>query len=557
MKRSNVRVITGLTALAKPLLAVSLLAVLLGTLGYLCATFLTVLGAYKVLELMGMSVPVTGGVTIALIVLCPILRAVSRYLEQMANHYMAFRMLAIIRDKVFRALRRLSPAKLEGRGRGDFITLMTTDVELLEVYYAHTISPVLIALLYGVILLTFVSSYHVAYGVLLATCFVLIGIVSPVLSYRRTAAHGVQQRSESAQMSAFLLDRVRGLDSTMQFDTGAETAGELREKTEALGKLNLRVSQKSASATAFSNTMVWGAVLGALALGMVLLGRGSVSFDGMLIPVVTIAGAFGPALALSALAANLTQTLASGRRVLDILEEEPLVREVQGGATPAFEGEQAQQISFGYHKDRRVLHELSLTLPKNRVIGIVGESGSGKSTLLKLLMRFWDVDEGKISFGKYAITQVDTAHLHSMQGLVDQDGILLSATIAQNIKIGKPDATHEELVAACEKAHIHSFIMQLPEGYDAQIGELGERLSSGERQRLCLARALLYNAPMLLMDEPTSNLDSLSEAVILKSVAEAREGKTVFVISHRQSTVSVADEIYRMEDGALYEEVSA
>lgn len=557
MKRSNMHVITGLTALAKPLLPVSLIAVVLGTFGYLCATFLTVFGAYKLLEIMGVAVPMTGGVTIVLIALCPILRALSRYLEQMENHYMAFRMLAIIRDKVFRALRRLAPAKLEGRGRGDFITLMTTDVELLEVYYAHTISPVLIALLFGVILIAFVSSYHIAYGILLAVFFVLIGVLSPVISYRRAKTDGMRQRTGSAEMSAFLLDRLRGLDSTMQFDTGAETASELQEKTKALGASNLRVSQKASSGTAFSNTMVWCAILGALAIGAVLFQNGSVALDGILIPVVAIAGAFGPTLALSALAGNLAQTLASGRRVLDVLDEEPLVREVQGGATPAFEGEQAEQISFGYEKDRCVLHDLSLSLPKNRVVGIVGESGSGKSTLLKLLMRFWDVDAGKITFGKYTITQVDTAYLHSMQGTVDQDSVLLSATIAENIKIGKPEAPQEEVVAACRKAHIHAFITQLPNGYDTQIGELGERLSSGERQRLCLARALLYDAPMLLMDEPTSNLDSLSEAVILKSVAEAREGKTIFVISHRRSTVSIADEIYRMENGALYKEVSA
>lgn len=557
MKRSNRHVIAGLTALAKPLLPVSLVAVVLGTFGYLCATFLTVFGAYKLLEIMGIAVPVTGSVTIVLIVLCPVLRALSRYLEQMANHYMAFRMLAIIRDKVFRALRRLAPAKLEGRGRGDFITLMTTDVELLEVYYAHTISPVLIALLFGVILLAFVSSYHIAYGILLAVFFLLIGIVSPVNSYRRAKADGMWQRAGSAEMSAFLLDRIRGLDSTMQFDTGDKTASALQAKTKALGGLNLRTNQKASSGTAFSNTMVWFAVLGALAIGAVLFQNGIVAFDGILIPVVAIAGAFGPTLALSALAGNLTQTLASGRRVLDVLDEEPIVREVQGGATPSFEGELAEQISFGYEKDRCVLHDLSLSLPKNRVIGIVGESGSGKSTLLKLLMRFWDVDAGRITFGKYTITQVDTVYLHAIQGTVDQDSVLLNATIAENIKIGKPEATQEQVVAACQKAHIHAFIAQLPNGYDTQIGELGERLSSGERQRLCLARALMYDAPMLLMDEPTSNLDSLSEAVILKSIAEAREGKTIFVISHRQSTVSIADEIYRMENGTIYKEASA
>ena len=419
-KQSGFQVMARLIGLVKPLTGFMLLAVLMGLIGHLCAAFITIFGGYAVLEALQFDTPFTITALFIFVVVFAIVRGFLRYAEQACNHFIAFKLLALLRDKVFRALRRLCPAKLEGRDKGDLISVITSDIELLEVFYAHTISPAAIAFLFTIVMCLFIGSYHW-----------LLGII-----------------------------------------------------------------------------------------------------------------------ALAALGSTLQNTFAAGNRVLDILDETPVVKEVIGRPEIAFTGAAAEQVTFSYGKET-ILSDISVEIPKHNVVGIIGRSGSGKSTLLKLLMRFWDVQKGHITLSNTGIANINTKNLREMEGLVTQETHLFHDSIKNNLRIAKLDATDEEIETACKKASVHDFIMTLPKGYDTQLGELGDTLSGGERQRLGLARAFLHDAPFLLLDEPTSNLDSLNEAVILKSLNEEREGKTVVLVSHRQSTMRIADKVYSVEHGRM------
>lgn len=549
-KRSGWKIMMSLIVLVKPLLGFMVLAVAMGVAGFLCAIFIPVFGGYAMLDVLKLPVPVSAGTAFACVLVFALLRGFLRYAEQACNHFIAFKLLALIRDQVFRALRRLCPAKLEGRDRGNLISVITSDIELLEVFYAHTISPALIAALMTVIMTIYIGSYHWILGAIALAAYLVIGLIVPVLVSKKSGNSGEIFRGRSGELSSFVLDSLRGLKESIQYHTGEARLRELNGRTDGLSaeeeKMKLRAGWNMASV----NTLIYLFDFAALAAALALYARGETGFDAVLIPLIAMMSSFGPVVALANLGSTLQNTLAAGSRVLDILEETPEVEEISGREATSFAGAQALHVGFSYGGET-ILSDVSVDLPQNRVVGITGRSGSGKSTLLKLLMRFWETKQGDIRISGRNINTVNTADLRNIESYVTQETHLFHDSIANNVRIARTDASLEEIVEACKKASVHEFIESLPRGYDTPVGELGDTLSGGERQRIGLARAFLHDAPMLLLDEPTSNLDSLNEAVILKSLHEAREGRTVVLVSHRKSTMRIADQVYSVEHGRM------
>ncbi|NSK43240.1 ABC transporter ATP-binding protein [Blautia luti] len=571
-RRSAIAIMGSLIGLVKPLLHIMLAAILLGTVGYLCAIFLTILAGQVILH--GLAGNVAGaGISgipevvmkstwlagtsvkgiLAVMILIAVLRGILHYVEQYCNHFIAFKLLAIIRHKVFAVLRKLCPAKLEERDKGNLISIITTDIELLEVFYAHTISPIAIATLISVIMVIFIGRYHMLAGVLALAAYLIVGVAIPMWNGKRGSQKGMEFRTEFGELNSFVLDSLRGLDETIQYNQGEKRKGQMSERSRKLAGMQEDLSQMEGSQRSFTNLMILLASFGMLALTIHLYGKGEIGFDGILTCTIAMMGSFGPVVALSSLSNNLNQTLASGERVLSLLEEKPLVEEIPGesrSGAAGFTGAEASHVTFAY-EDETILDDYSLKLAPGKITGIHGASGSGKSTLLKLLMRFWDVNQGTISVDNKDVREIPTRHLRDMESYVTQETHLFHDSIANNIVIAKPGATREEIMAAAKKASIHDFIMTLPKGYDTEVGELGDTLSGGEKQRIGIARAFLHDSPLLLLDEPTSNLDSLNEGIILKSLKEDTTRRTVVLVSHRVSTMNVADVVYEMENGRL------
>lgn len=545
-KRSGFRVMLQLVGLVKPLAGFMVLAIFMGLVGHLCAAFITVFGGYAVLDLIGMEAPFRLQIIFILVCVFALLRGFLRYAEQACNHYIAFKLLALIRDKVFGALRKLCPAKLEGRDKGNLISVITSDIELLEVFYAHTISPAAIAFFFTVMMCLFIGSFRWSLGVLALAAYLAVGVVIPLVTSKLSGDDGIRFRTRSGELSSFVLDSLRGLSETQQYGQGEKRLREMNTRTEALAEDEERLKRTSGRNMAVTNTVILLFNLAMLFASAFLHQTGTVDFSGVLIPTVALMSSFGPCVALANLGSTLQNTFAAGNRVLDILEETPVVAEVTGKQEISFQGAAAENVTFSYG-DETILKDVSLGLPENAVIGIAGKSGSGKSTLLKLFMRFWEVQKGSVKISDTAVGEINTANLREMESFVTQETHLFCDSIRNNLRIAKLEATEAEIEEACKKASVHDFIMSLPKGYDTAVGELGDTLSGGERQRLGLARAFLHNAPFLLLDEPTSNLDSLNEAVILKSLHRERSGKTVVLVSHRPSTMRIADKVYSVE----------
>ena len=545
MKRSGLNVMTRLIGLVKPMLGFMLLAIVMGLLGNLCATFITVFGGYAILYVLHPEWSMSLGWVFAAVLLFALVRGFLRYAEQSCNHFIAFKLLALIRDKVFGALRHLCPAKLEGKDKGDLISVITSDIELLEVFYAHTISPICIAFLFCLIMVLFIGRIHTALGVLALSAYAVVGIVIPLVTSKRSGDDGIQFRSSAGKLSAFVLDSLRGLPETVQYGQGRKRLAEMDAQTDALSQTEAHMKRTAGKNTAAVNTTIL-----LFDLAMLFLSAHLVGFEGCLIATLAMMSSFGPVVSLAALGATLQNTFAAGNRVLDILDESPVAPDVTGKTNVEFQGAAAENVSFSYGGEQ-ILEDLSLSIPEGKVIGITGRSGSGKSTLLKLFMRFWPVTEGKVTVSGKSVDEINTENLRDMESFVTQQTHLFHDSIRKNLCIAKLDATEEEIIAACKKASVHDFIMGLPKGYNTEVGELGDTLSGGERQRLGLARAFLHNAPFLLLDEPTSNLDSLNEAVILKALQTECQDKTVILVSHRKSTMGIANTAYSVERGRL------
>lgn len=560
-RRSGLQIMGSLIGLVRPLLLLMLAAIILGTAGYLCAISLTILAEQAILRGLTAAVPmvlpalsdVPVKTVLTLMLTLAVLRGILHYLEQYCNHYIAFKLLAIIRHKVFEALRKLCPAKLEGRDKGNLISIITTDIELLEVFYAHTISPIAIAILTSGIMVAFLGSYHYLAGLLALTAYLTVGVLIPMLNGKRGGQQGMAFRTAFGDLNSFTLDSLRGLDETIQYGQGKTREAEMTRRSQDLGKQQETLSRLEGTQRACTNLAILLASFGMLGLTVALYTAGLMGFDGVLTCTVAMMGSFGPVVALSGLSNNLNQTLASGERVLSLLEETPAVEEIPGEEPQAahdFSGAEAAHVSFSYDREQ-ILKDYSLKLRPGMITGIHGASGSGKSTLLKLLMRFWDASQGSVSVDGRDVKTVPTKALRDMESYVTQQTHLFHDSIANNIAIAKPGAAKEEIIAAAKKASLHEFVMTLPKGYDTEVGELGDTLSGGEKQRIGIARAFLHDAPLLLLDEPTSNLDSLNEGIILKSLKESAGQKTVVLVSHRASTMSAAQVVYEMENGRI------
>lgn len=561
-RRSAIQIMGQLIGLVKPLLFFMIAAILLGTVGYLCAIFLTILAGqvvahglipqlfFRIRNPRLVFMPVKTVLTIMIVI--ALLRGILHYLEQYCNHYIAFRLLAIIRHKVFEALQKLCPAKLESRNKGNLISIITTDTELLEVFYAHTISPICIAFLTSLFMVLFIGHYHYLAGSLALIAYIIVGVIIPVINGKLGSAEGMTFRNNFGELNSFVLDSLRGLDETIQYDQGEERKQEIIERSKQLAKQQEYLSYREGAQRSITNTVILLASFGMLFLTLFLYLNHELGFEGIITCTLSMMGSFGPVVALSSLSNNLNQTLASGERVLSLLEEKPLVEEVEGDkeTNDSFKGAALNHVTFSYD-DEIILDDYSLKLEPGKITGIHGVSGSGKSTILKLLMRFWDVNQGSITVDEEEIKQIPTKHLRNMESYVTQETHLFHDSIANNIAIAKKDATREEIMEAAKKASIHDFIMALPKGYDTEVGELGDTLSGGEKQRIGIARAFLHDAPMILMDEPTSNLDSLNEGIILKSLKESSKQKTIVLVSHRVSTMNIADTVYEMKDGRI------
>ena len=554
-RRSAISIMGSLIGLVKPLLHIMLAAIILGTAGYLCAIFLTILAGQVIVH--GVIAGGAGSIKtiITVMIIIAVLRGILHYAEQYCNHFIAFKLLAIIRHKVFAALRKLCPAKLEGRDKGNLISIITTDIELLEVFYAHTISPIAIATLTSVIMVFFIGRYHWMAGFLALAAYLIVGVVIPMWNGKRGSQMGMEFRTNFGELNSFVLDSLRGLDETIQYDQGEKRKEQMSERSRSLAGMQEKLSKMEGAQRSFTNLVILLASFGMLALTVWLYEKGEIGFEGILICTIAMMGSFGPVVALSSLSNNLNQTLASGERVLSLLEETPMVEEIPEDmhiktVSENFSGAEAKNVTFAYENET-ILDDYSLKLEPGKITGIHGASGSGKSTLLKLLMRFWDVNQGRVSVDGEDVRKIPTRYLRDMESYVTQETHLFHDSIANNIAVGSPGASREAIIEAAKKASIHDFIMELPKGYDTEVGELGDTLSGGEKQRIGIARAFLHDSPLILMDEPTSNLDSLNEGIILKSLREASEKKTVVLVSHRKSTMNIVDTVFEMKDGRI------
>ncbi len=539
-----------LIGLVKPLAGYMVLAIIMGLIGHLAASFITVFGGYAVAELIGIDTPFTLTALFISVGVFALIRGVLRYAEQACNHFIAFKLLALIRGKVFFALRRLCPAKLEGRDKGDLISVITSDIELLEVFYAHTISPIAIAVLFSLILCLFIGSYSAVLGLIALAAYLTVGAVIPIATSKLSGDNGLNFRTRSGELSGFVLDSLRGLPEILQYGRGDARLNEMNGRIDALSEDERRMKRAAGRNQAVTNTVILIFDIAMLFVSAALYKSGRVGFAGVLIPTIALMSSFGPVVALANLGSTLQSTFAAGNRVLDILDEEPVAQEIDNGDNIRFSGAAAENVTFSY-RDETILDKVCVDIPEGSVVGIVGKSGSGKSTLLKLFMRFWETQQGRIELSGTDINNINTASLRESESYVTQEAHLFHDSIRNNLRIAKLDASDDEIMSACKKASVHDFIMTLPDGYDTPVGELGDTLSGGERQRIGVARAFLHNAPFLLLDEPTSNLDSLNEAIILRSLREEKQDRTVVLVSHRVSTMRIADNVYSVEHGRM------
>ncbi len=559
IRRSGAKIMASLIVLLGSLSYIMILAVINGTVGFIAAMGVTISGATavaKALGVLGLCAPInmSWGLIIGLAVGFGIVRGGLRYLEQYSNHYIAFKLLAVLRDKIFGALRILCPAKLETKQKGNIIAMLTSDIETLEVFYAHTISPICIATLVSLIVILFVgfvSSWYLALIALFG--FIVIGIILPLINSSKLKASGVNYRKEFASFNAYFLDSIKGIKDIVLNNAEKEREEEVNKRSDILLKETKKMKNATTLAASITELFVTIFIVIALVSGILLYNYNNLDLGKMLIGIVTIFGSFGPVIAISALPGNLTQTFASGDRVLNLLEEKPVVKPIVNGKTFTYDNLDVKDLSFSYEANLPVLKDICFHAKKGEVIGIVGRSGCGKSTFLKLLLRFWEKEKGYINYNDIDIDNIDSANLLDNVTLVSQTTYLFNETILENLKIAKPNATMQEIEEACKMASIHDFIMSLPEGYNTEVTSLGDNLSAGEKQRIGLARAFLKGSELILLDEPTSNVDSINEGIILESLARQKAKKSIILVSHRESTMAICDRLYKVKDGVMEE----
>ncbi|MEG0276950.1 MAG: ABC transporter ATP-binding protein [Coprobacillus sp.] len=542
---SNTKVILRLIKLIKPLTIPMIFAVIMGVLGFVCAIAIPVLSVMALLQIAGMYAHLDLSIILYILIIIAILRGVLHYIEQACNHYIAFKLLAVIRDHVYTALRRLAPSKLDGKDKGNLISLITNDVELLEVFYAHTISPVIIAILTSLIMLKFFAHIHIVTMVIAAIGYVCMGVVIPFYVHKKGMKIGNTYRHKVGEYSSSVLETYRNMTTILQYQMGSYTQEKINKQSEDLEQTQGLMKEIEITQIISSQTII---ICFAM-LMFITLSLLDVSGFRIIMATVLMLSSFAPVLALSALANHLLTTLSSGRRVLELLDEKEIIQDVYSQDEKTFGDIQTTSLSFAYD-DEIILSDIDLTIPQNQTTGIIGKSGSGKSTLLKLLMRFYDPIQGEITIDSHDLKTINTSQMRQFFAYVTQDTVLFHDSIYNNIKIARLDASKTDIIEACQKANIHEFIIGLPNGYETTVAELGSSLSGGEKQRIALARAFLSHAPCILLDEPTSNLDVINEGIILRSLLNQKD-KTIVMVSHRPSIMKIASHVISMNQGRL------
>ena len=552
-RRSGLSVMAGLVGMVKPLLGYMIIAIVMGCVGNLMATFITILGGYGFLGVVGATEGVSLPLIFLLLIVFTVLRGVLRYAEQACNHFIAFKLLARIRHQVFAALRKLAPAKLDGSEKGNLISIITSDIELLEVFYAHTISPICIAVLTSIFMIVFFANLHPAYAVAATLFYIVVGVVIPLYNGKRGGEKGQNYRNAFGKLNTCVLDNLYGLEEIREFGQEQKRMEELNNHTEKLKAFTGLLKKDETGQRITTDGVILFAGVVMTVMGLYLVSLREVSGADALLAVIAMSSSFGPTAALSALSNNLHHTLASGNRVLDILEETPVVEEITDGVSQMEGDIRCENVSFSYKETQgyqpqkeNVLSDFNATFEQNKIHGILGKSGCGKSTLLKLLMRFYETEKGAISYGEQNVNAINTSTLRDNIAYVTQETFLFTDTIENNIRVAKADATREEIIEAAKKASIHDFIMSTPQGYDTVLAELGDSISGGEKQRIGIARAFLHDSRMIFLDEPTSNIDSLNEGMILRSLEQEKKDKTIILVSHRKSTMGIADKVLAM-----------
>ena len=564
---STFQVIKRLLGEAKPLAGLMVAASTAGTIGHLAATFLPVFGIIAGFALAGNPVwGMSAAGAITAMIVCAVLRGLTRYVEQYLNHNVAFHLLALFRSKAFAALRRLAPAKLAGKGKGDLIAMLTTDVELLEIFFAHTISPVAIAVTTTIVYVIVAATLSPWMALALIVSHLIIGIIVPRFFATGVRNLGPAIRGAAGELDNVMLDDMRGLDEIIRFGRGEDRAQAIEDRTRALWRDHAKLSRVNGRFAGVGGLLVALLTSAAAGIAINLAGVNLYDIPALVAAFALLASSFGPTLALAALPANLTQTFASARRLFGLMDEAPAVVET-GTANSDYEGMRLDRVTFAYPGEgsEAILADFSLDVPQHGILGIQGPSGRGKSTMLKLLMRYWDPQRGQVTLSGTPLPQIDVHARRRIQAMMSQETHLFDGTIRENLLIALPESEirnggaagvlDARLREALAKASVLDLIDSLPDGLDTQVGELGDRLSEGERQRIGLARVFLRNADLVLFDEPTSRLDALNEAIILRSIHElskseqnADKGQDVAVVlvSHRESAMRVADAVLNL-----------
>ena len=551
MRKNGFVVMGHLLKLVTPLAHIMAFTITMGTLGFLAAIFIMVLGAMGLVNLLNFDTHLSfSGILTALIVLA-VARGALRYLEQMSGHYIAFKLLALLRDKVFSSLRRLAFVKLQDKQAGQLVSLVTNDIELLEVFYAHTIAPIMIAFFTSAILLLVFGHLSGWFVIVALAAYLTVGVILPIITTKLAREDGRRYRELVGEMNDFFLDSVRGMKEIQLFGYAKQRLDEIQQRSQKIDTAFERIKDQEAKVRVYTEVAVSAFNIIMLFTGLILFSLDKIDFSAFLIGVILLMSSYGPVIALSNLSSNLLQTLASGERVLSLLAEEPELKDVENAVDLKDVSRiDVENVSFAYGEEQ-ILSDVSLSVKKGEILGIHGRSGSGKSTLLKLLMRFYDPKSGSIKINGETLPNINTCSLRDNMAYITQQTYIFNETIEENIRLARRDATLEEIMEAAKKASIHDFILSLPEGYQTKMTELGGNLSDGEKQRIGIARAFLHNAPIILLDEPTSNLDSLNEAMILKSLLNVKAEKLIILVSHRQSTMAICDQVIGIENGRM------
>ena len=551
MRKNGFVVMGHLLKLVTPLAHIMAFTITMGTLGFLAAIFIMVLGAMGLVNLLNFDTHLSfSGILTALIVLA-VARGALRYLEQMSGHYIAFKLLALLRDKVFSSLRRLAFVKLQDKQAGQLVSLVTNDIELLEVFYAHTIAPIMIAFFTSAILLLIFGHLSGWFVVVALAAYLTVGVILPIITTKLAREDGRRYRELVGEMNDFFLDSVRGMKEIQLFGYAKQRLDEIQQRSQKIDTAFECIKDQEAKVRVYTEVAVSAFNIIMLFTGLILFSLDKIDFSAFLIGVILLMSSYGPVIALSNLSSNLLQTLASGERVLSLLAEEPELKDVESAVDlKEVSRIDVENVNFAYGEEQ-ILSDVSLSVKKGEILGIHGRSGSGKSTLLKLLMRFYDPKSGSIKINGETLPNINTRSLRDNMAYITQQTYIFNETIEENIRLARRDATLEEIMEAAKKASIHDFILSLPEGYQTKMTELGGNLSDGEKQRIGIARAFLHNAPIILLDEPTSNLDSLNEAMILKSLLNVKAEKLIILVSHRQSTMAICDQVIGIENGRM------